>query len=334
MLKGSPNMIKNKLACISIAFSISLLIGCGGGGGGAAATTPSTTSAAQAQPISVVLFTHIEDNTPVGTLGTDTARTNYLLWRDRLVQMAALAKRYDMIWVLQPDWKILVAAQQYEDTSAMASTGGKNVLRYLHDNLGVVIDAHAHESGGYNYTDVAYLLTQIGVGGTTVIGGHVWDPTLPQFAHWERFRVPVAGVHFPSATWRGDILMGAGTPNHTNDPIASGVWRPKDPTSFWVDDPTGNIASVGTYKGDIAGITTLTGLYASGKVNSSCMLTSTYHIIPAMIESANTLATLERDVLLPLYALRSGGQVEITDFTSLVAKWETQYASKSCLYQE
>ncbi|MFA7242896.1 MAG: hypothetical protein WC091_22550, partial [Sulfuricellaceae bacterium] len=46
----------------------------------------------QAPPISVVLYTHIEDNTPMGTLGTDTARTNYLFWRDRLIQMATLAK--------------------------------------------------------------------------------------------------------------------------------------------------------------------------------------------------------------------------------------------------
>lgn len=288
----------------------------------------------QAPPISVVLYTHIEDNTPMGTLGTDTARTNYLFWRDRLIQMATLAKRYNMVWLLQPDWKILVAAQQYEDASTMASTGGKNILLYLRDNLGAVIDAHSHENGGYNYTDVAYLLTQLGVGGTTVIGGHVWDPTLPQFAHWERFRVPVAGIIFPSATWRGDILIGAGTPSHTNDPIVSGVWRPKDPTNFWVDDPAGNITSVGGYKLDIAGIPTLTGLYASGKISTSCMLTSTYHIIPAMIESASTLATLERDVLQPLNTLRSSGQVEITDFTSLVAKWKNQYASKSCLYQE
>jgi len=79
------------------------------------------------QPIAVVLFTHIEDNTPAAALGTTMSRDGYLLMRGRLLQMATLAKSYSMTWVLQPDWKYLVAAQQYEDAATMASTGGKNV---------------------------------------------------------------------------------------------------------------------------------------------------------------------------------------------------------------
>jgi hypothetical protein len=286
------------------------------------------------QPIAVVLFTHIEDNTPAAALGTTMSRDGYLLMRGRLLQMATLAKSYSMTWVLQPDWKYLVAAQQYEDAATMASTGGKNVFLYLRDTMSVVIDAHAHESGAYNYSDVAYLLTQLGVGGTTVIGGHIWDPNLSTFSHWERFRAPVAGRFFPSATWRGDILMGAGTPNHTNDPIVSGVWRPKEPANFFVDDPAANIFSVGAYKDDIAGISTLWALYGAGKVDSTCMLTSTFHVLPAMLESASTLTTLETDVLKPLQTLRAAGRVDITDFSSLMAKWKTQYQSKSCLYRE
>ncbi|CAN5437099.1 hypothetical protein BH11PSE11_BH11PSE11_22930 [soil metagenome] len=285
-----------------------------------------------AAKVHVVLFTHIEDNTPSGTLGSDTTRTNYLLWRSRLLTMGQLARDKSLTWVLQPDWKFLLAVQQYDDASAMASTGGKNVLRYLRDSLGVVIDAHSHEAGGYNYTDVAYLLEQLGVGGSTVIGGHVWDPTLPEFAHWERFRVPVAGMRYPSASWRGDILMGSGTPNHTNDPIVSGVWRPKDPLNYWTDDPTANIAAVGAYKGDIAGIGELTSLYQTGQVASSCMLTSTVHISPSVLGSASSLTTLDQTVLTPLQALRSRGEVEVTDFTSLIATWKSRYAGQACMH--
>ncbi len=290
------------------------------------------TAAPVAHPVYVVLYTHIEDNTPTGTLGTETARTNYLFWRSRLLTMAELARSYNMIWVLQPDWKFLLAAQQYEDATTTASTGGKNVFLYLRDSLGVVIDPHSHEGSGYNYTDVAYLLAQLGVGGSTVIGGHVWDPSLPQFAHWERFRVPVAGTHYPSASWLGDILIGHGTPNHTNDPIHSGIWRPKDPLNFWTDDPAGNIVAVGSYKYDIASIPELTALYQSGQVEASCMLTSTYHIVPLDFISSASVATLEKDVLLPLQALRNKGDVEITNFTSLIAKWKTQSASKACIH--
>ena len=118
----------------------------------------------------------------------------------------------------------------------MATTGGINVLRHLRDTLGVRIDPHSHEGGGYNYSDVASLLDRLGVGGSTVIGGHIWDPSLPQFQQWDRFRGPVAGQRYPSAVWRGDILMGSGTPNHVNDPIVSGVWRPRDRSRYFEDD--------------------------------------------------------------------------------------------------
>ena len=111
--------------------------------------------------------------------------------------MANLALTYGVPWSLQPDWKILQAALLYEDSALMQTTNDKNFLRYLKEDLGVVIDPHSHEGGGYNYTDVAHLLDSLGVGSTTVIGGHVWDPSLPQFQEWDRFRVPVPGEHYP-----------------------------------------------------------------------------------------------------------------------------------------
>ena len=299
-------------------------------------TTPPTTGGgnATAPPVYVVLFTHIEDNTPGGTLGTAANRATYLTLRARLISMAELARRYGMTWVLQPDWKFLLAAQMYEDASTTASTGGQNILRYLRDTFGVPIDPHSHEAGGYNYSDVAYLLETLGVGGSTVIGGHIWDPALPQFAHWERFRAPVPGERFPSAVWRGDILMGSGTPNHTNDPIVSGVWRPKDPSSYFEDDPAGNIACVGAFKSDIAGVNELIARYQSRQAESTCMQTSTYHITPTTLGSSSEMAALDLDVLTPLSKLRSAGQVEITDFTSLVATWRGRFNSRACIYRQ
>ena len=128
--------------------------------------------------------------------------------------------------------------------------------------------------------------------------------------------------------------MGSGTPNHTNDPIVSGVWRPKEPWSDFEDDPAGNIACVGAFKSDIAGITELAGRYQSGQAESTCMQTSTYHITPSTIGSPSAMAALERDVLTPLASLRSAGQVEVTDFTSLVATWHTRFNAKACVYRQ
>jgi len=177
------------------------------------------------------------------------------------------------------------------------------------------------------------LLDSLGVGGSTVIGGHIWDPALPQFQQWDRFRVPVAGLRYPSATWRGDILMGSGTPNHVNDPIISGLWRPKSRTSYFEDDPAGNIACVGAYKGDIPSISELLVLYRNRQVSTTCILTATLGIRPTEITAGGGLTTIENTVLKPLTALRDSGLVKLTDFTALVATWKQEFAGSACMYR-
>lgn len=308
---------------------------CGGDTDSIADTTtdsPADTDVASPR-VQVVLFTHIEDQSPTGTLGSEPSRVSYLSLRSTLIEFAQLAAQDEVQWVLQPDWKILEAARQYEDAATMASTGGKNFLVYLRDDLGVVIDPHSHENGGYNYTDVAYLLEVLGVGGTTVIGGHVWDPSLPEFAHWERFRDPQPGEKYPSALWRGDILIGSGTPNHVNDPLVSGVWRPKEPNDYFTDDPQGNIVCVGAWHNDVAGVQELVDLYAAGTVAATDMLTASWNITPAQIQATNGPATIEQTVFLPLKEMESAGTIELTDFTTLVAAWQTRNSGRAYVYQ-
>lgn len=280
----------------------------------------------------VVLFTHIEDNSPAGELGDEKSKTGYSKLRGKLIQVAALAKAYDLQWVLQPDWRYLEAGLLYEDDGLKADTGGKNLLVYLRDDLGAVVDPHSHEHDGYNYTDVAYLLEKLGVGGTTVIGGHIWDPALPQFQEWDRFREPVPGEKYPDALWRGDILIGAGTPNHTNDPLVSGLWRPLDRDHFYTDDPTGNIVAVGAWHDDVAGVHELVDLHAAGAVPPGAMLTASWNIGLSEITAEGGLATIEETVFAPLAAMRDQGQIVVTDFTSLVATWQSKSDGKACLY--
>jgi len=291
-------------------------------------------------PIYVVIFTHIEDNTPTGVLGTTEARQNYILWRNRLITLGNLFFQYKAKWVLEPDWKFLLAALNYEDSTLTSNTNKKNLFRYLKEDLNVAIDPHSHEKQGFNYTDVAHLLDSLGVGGSTVIGGHVWDPNLPEFAEWDRFRVPVAGSKFPWAVWRGDILMGSATPNHINDPHISGVWRPKDRYHFWEDDPLGNIVCIGQYKNSdkayfnefIKNINELGDLYRTGKVATKFMLTIYKHLTPAEISAPKMLQSIEDSLLKPLLQLQSMGRLKLTDFTSLIADWKTLFNSQAFIY--
>ncbi len=296
------------------------------------ASAPSDAGPPRRGVVHVVLFTHIEDNTPGGVLGTDMARMGYLRLRARLIEMAELAQRYSLPWVLQPDWKYLEAALLYEDAATTADTGGMNLFLYLRDVLGAVIDPHSHENGGYDYPDVAYLLEQLGVGGSTVIGGHIWDPTLPQFQEWDRFRVAVAGEHYPSASWRGDILIGAGTPGHVNDPLVSGVWRPRDRDRFFEDDPAGNIVAVGAWEGQLDGVRELVALHADGTIPPEQLLTASWNLGPSSLTAVDGITAIEATVVAPIAALRDEGAVVVTDFTSLVATWRTEYGARSTLY--
>lgn len=233
-----------------------------------------------------------------------------------------------------------MAALTYEDDSVTATTNHKNLLRYLKEDLQVTIDPHSHEHRGYNYTDVAHLLDSLGVGGSTVVGGHVWDPNSPQFQNWDRFRVPVPGLKFPWALWRGEILMGSATPGHTYDPQISGVWRPKDRYHFFEDDPDGNIVSVGQYKESDPGdyrsfrqhIMELIDLYASGIVSPPSMLTISTHLSPNEINAPNSLHIIEDSLLMPLAELQREGKVKTTDFTALVDDWKTIFGAQALIY--
>lgn len=301
------------------------------------------TSAAVSQkspPVYVTLFTHIEDNTPMGELGTAECRQSYLLWHDRLIGVARLFQKHHVRWVLEPDWKFLIAALMYEDSTLRARTNDKNLLRFLKEDLNVAIDPHSHENGGYNYTDVAHLLDSLGVGGSTVIGGHVWDPTLPQFADWDRFRVAQSGARYPWAWWRGDILMGSATPNHVNDPIVSGVWRPKDRYHFFEDDSLGNIVCVGQYDKSAKGsyqyylqsVLELINLYTSNQVPNQFMLTSSKHVTPGEISAPAGMKAIEDSLLVPLRDLENTGKVKLIDFTALVEDWRSIFHSRAFIY--
>jgi len=283
--------------------------------------------------VHVVLFTHIEDNTPRGPLGSMESRLNYVELRTRMIELAQRMRMRGLPWVLQPDWKYLEAARMYEDARMMANTNDKNVFRYLREDLGVAMDPHSHENGGYNYTDVAHLLELLGVGGSTIIGGHIWDPALPMFQQWDRFRVPVAGERYPEASWRGDQLIGAGTPNHVNDPIVSGMWRPQDRDNYFTDDPSGNIMASGAWRGGVPGVQELIDLYARGTVPANTMLTASWNLRPMEITAAGGIDTIDEQTLMPLEAMQDAGNVLVTDFTTLGNIWRTGYGATGEFYR-
>jgi hypothetical protein len=132
---------------------------------------------------------------------------------------------------------------------------------------------------------------------------------------------------YPWASWRGDILMGSGTPGHVNDPLVSGVWRPQDRDHYFTHDVGANMVAVGAYKSTIESIPELIALYATGQVAPPFMLTANYNIRPSMIQRPDGLVSITDSIIGPVDAWRDAGTVLPTDFTSLVAIWQSQFGS-------
>jgi len=281
-------------------------------------------------PVYVILFMHNEDGA-LGDFNDPRTEISYLSQREELVRFSSMLHDHDVPFCWQSDWVFLKGVLEYDNTQLMDSTtNGKNLLRYMSEDMGITVEAHSHENFGYNYADVAYLIDSLGVTPTPVIGGHIWDPYSSQYANWERFREPLQGSRYTNAWWEANILIGAGTPNHTYDPAPSGIWRPKDKYNFWTDDPDGPVVCVGQYTKDIQGLLTLTGLYETGAVDTSYMLTCSF-MTPQKSTSGFTQEYLT-ETLQPLLDLRDQGKIEMVTFTGAVDIWQNRFGGRGHIY--
>ncbi|MFN7560754.1 MAG: hypothetical protein ACK5TH_03155, partial [Prosthecobacter sp.] len=197
------------------------------------------------------------------------AKTTYVQWRSAILTFAQLCAARNLPWSFQSDWNFLEGVRRYElstgaayDATLMSNTAGKNVMRYLSENLGVTLDPHSHENSGYNYADVAWLLTQLGVTPTGVVGGHVYTGT--GYQEWPKFVEEPLGLLCEkySATgyrWKPVVMMGGGTASHADDPHGSGIWRPSytagttsaSKEQYFTHDPAGQIAAIGHWDQDL-----------------------------------------------------------------------------------
>ena len=279
--------------------------------------------------VHVMLFMHNEDNALNDFLIPQT-QLQYNGLRNGLVQFARMVQRNQIAFCWQSDWKFLEGVLRYETPDLMTATNGKNLVRWLKEDIGMSIDPHSHENYGYNYADVAHLMDSLGVAPTHVIGGHIYDPYSSNYQDWERFRLPLAGEKYPWSSWKGDILIGSGTPNHTYDPEPSGVWRPKGKYEYWTDDPNGNVLCVGQYTGDVEGVQKLVNLYKNGTIAPENILTASIYVGQSFASGA--IMAYEDRVVKPLLAMQQRGEIRIVNFVELIDLWKTQYNSKPHVY--
>ena len=277
-----------------------------------------------------------------------TDLTTYLNWRSAILSFASLCQSRSLDWGFETDWNFAEGVVRFEmpggagydaamQTLQQSTTAGKNVLKYLHENMLVNLDPHSHETGGYNYADVAYLLdVKCDTEPTLVVGGHVY--TGNGYQNWPKFTA-AAGLKaqfygFTTYYWKPHLLMGGGTAAHVSDPHVAGLWRPQDSSNYLVHSNSGLIAAVGNWEQDF--------------VQTDRLLRS---LEDNSLPHANKLWTVgrvfnHRDMVLPGYltatapaildtiaAWRDAGRFQVRTFEAIYTEWlAAPYNGASSIY--
>ncbi len=298
---------------------------------------------AAAPPVRFALAVHSEDPHHAATPDYLSDKAAFTASRAALLDVAGRLAGRGLRWNWQSDWNFLLAVKAYEvdqpDATLLALTGGTNVVRMLREGYGVEVDPHSHENDGYNYADVAYLLTLLGVEPSSVVGGHVWDPTDSGYQDWPRFSEGLASRKFPDAyVWRPRLLMGEGTGQHRNDVAASGMWFPDGTNTFFTPAATGSIAAFGTWssfadsqKSPLA-VTNLIPLVAAGTLPSEHLWTTGLVLAQSDFTKPGWLAGTFNPLLDQIVALRDAGEIEVVQLEEAHQLWQTQFASRGAVY--
>ncbi len=310
-------------------------------------------------PVYVTIYSHNEDSWEA-VVNTEE---KYIEYRTGLIKRAEALAEYGIEWNWQSDQPVVEAMIEYEDDPELReSTDGMNVLEYL-ETLGVHFDPHAHTN---NYADIAYLITQLGVQPTGVIGGTIHVVCglehlgFLDFDSWyENVDIQsdgyVYGEDHPYASWKPTILSDPGMGGHFYDDWNSGVWKPGDDDEFYIHFPDNDIVYIGegyphdaTVIGDEhasgAEVHAEDGQYIkdlvkkiedgdvpTGTVDGErFMYTASIHMRDKSIvtESGAAVDTVDgiTTVLDELMPYVDSGQVIFVDFETAAEIWETEYS--------
>lgn len=289
-------------------------------------------AAAQQGYLYLTIVSHNEEPTSSrGDFAADAAF--YLRNRALVVTLAQELAERGVALNLQSDWNFLQAVAAYDTGSVVDSTGGKNLLRWLVEDMGVEVDAHAHESE-YSYADVAYLIEQLGAPDTGVVGGFLFDPPDIASNGWAQFDDgPVAGRIYPDARWQAQILWGAATRGHQEgqDDATAGVWRPQDPFNFYAHDPAQDLIYIGGCTRDEQGVLDLLADLDSGAAPADGFYTAAI-FVPQGALSADDIAELTAFIdNLPAEA--GGLPVRWANLTEIAASWQSDYGGAAFQYE-
>jgi hypothetical protein len=296
-----------------------------------------TTVATQPPPnanlpkVRISIVSHNEEPKGMGPNAMDFLgkKDLYLKNRKEMVSLCTMLKEKGVSYNFQSDWNFLMAVEKYDVGDVTKNTNGKNLVKWMRDDMGFSVDAHAHETE-YNYADVAYLITKLGVEPSPVVGGFIYDP--PESEAWTKLIPGIKGKHYPQYFWKPDILWGAATFLHKgNDERSSGCWRPKDKFNYSVHDDSQRMIHVGNNQAGLPGIKELIEEIESGIAPSDGFYTASYFIGQGQI-SESKVASIAKDIDTINGYVKSGKAIWST-VQDAAQNWKTDYKGKPFRYQ-
>ncbi len=271
-------------------------------------------------PIYVSIVSHNEEPKP-GRV-PDFVKGSEIFWdhHGSIVQFANMLHDLGVKYNFQSDWNFLLATKMYDNGTS--STNGKNLLRYLREDLGFEVDPHAHETS-HNYADVAYLIEQLGVHASDIVGGFIAHP--PNASKLEYFRLPLEAAQY-NHTWQAAALWGGGTSQHRNEEMlwVSGIWKPKGNEHFLEHDENAPLPHIGGHKDDWDGLMDLLQRQQSGSLEEGRIHTQTIFVsqgdlvLPGFIEDF-------REQIEALSEYTESGSIRWVGLGEVLEIWRTEY---------
>ena len=318
-------------------------------------------------PIYVTVGAHLENKLPLPCGDSGCAghcKDAYLQFRDNIIQYARLMDRYGAAYNVQTNYHLPQLEDAcVDDATRQATTNGKHLLVYLMDDLGAMIDPHAHENQTEryetrnNYADVYQLLADAGVpaDSMSVVGGCIVGSDY----QWGQFADGYEGNAFASTRWTPAAFTFPAVHDHDPDgeDFTSGIWRPTafewEPASgrmgdgYYEHDPNGAYAMIGSgYLHSCAGryprgsfwwasdyVTVLAGYLEDGRAPSGRMYTATIAMNQKHFADPDSWMGFLEHQLEALQPLVQSGKVVYAHYQELPGIWQSQYGGEPNLFR-
>lgn len=281
-----------------------------------------TASAPTTPTIYVSIVTHSEDTSSPGIPDFSTNEAFTITERDGVATFATMLKEHGAKYDWQSDWNFLLGLKAFDKGSA--AMNNKTLVRYLVEDLGMSADPHSHQHNGYNFADVAYLMNQLGVTPSGIVGGFIAAPT--EASEYSHFTAPISGNKYPSYTWTPTALWGGGTGLHINESEqwTSGIWIPKSESDLFTPVSTGT-PIIGRYQSDFNGLDDLLEKQRNNELEAGNMYTVTITTNQNLLTSAY-IADFEKQ--LATYADETAaGKIVWVTLPEALEIWHDQYNS-------